>query len=200
MSGRKWVLAVSIGALLLFSLAQAQDANRGQPGQPPGPGAGPGGVPNRGPGGGPPNWNWEEMRERMMNDLKNQLGSADDEWKVLRPKIEKVQTAQFATIAGMGPMGGFGGRRPGGPGGPPQAGPGGGPGGMPESKIAQAQRELWTVLEKKDAPPEDIKKKLTAYREARDKARAELQAAQKELKELVTARQEALLVMRGMLE
>jgi hypothetical protein len=142
----------------------------------------------------------------MMNTLKDQLGSEDDEWKVLKPKIEKVQTAQFASFAGMGAMGGPGGRRPGGPGGPggpPQAGPGGGPGGpggMPESKLGQAQRELRTALESKDTPNAEITKKLTAFREVRDKGRAELQAARKDVKDLVTPRQEAILVMWNILE
>ena len=44
------------------------------------------------------------------------------------------------------------------------------------------------------------KTKLKTLREARDKARAELQTAQKELKEVLTQRQEATLVSLGMLE
>jgi len=159
------------------------------------------------------------MREMYMNSLKDQLASTDDEWKVIKPKVEKVQTTQMGTFSGMGmgPMGGMGRRGPGGPGGGPggpgggpggQGGPGGGPGnrgpggfgGMGDSKLAQAQTELRTALENKDTPSTDITKKLTAYREIRDKARADLQAARKDLKELVTPRQEAILVIWNLLE
>ena len=45
-----------------------------------------------------------------------------------------------------------------------------------------------------------ITQKLKALREAREKAQAELAASQKELKELLTQRQEAVLVINGMLE
>ena len=66
--------------------------------------------------------------------------------------------------------------------------------------VAKASADLRTTLENKDAPADDIKTKLAALRDAREKARAELQAAQKELKEVLTQRQEAVLVTNGMLE
>ena len=69
-----------------------------------------------------------------------------------------------------------------------------------EGPGAVAQRELSTTLQNKSATTEEITKKLTALREAREKARAELQTAQKALKELVTPRQEAVLVVNGMLD
>ena len=55
-------------------------------------------------------------------------------------------------------------------------------------------------MDNKDAAPETIAKKLTSLREARDKARKDVADAQKELKEVLTQRQEAVLVMNGMLE
>jgi len=136
----------------------------------------------------------------MSKMMQDQLGASDDEWKVLYPKIEKVQTAQRESFSGFGMMG-FG-RRPGGGPGGPGGGPGG-PGGMGNqqlSKVAQAQTDLRALLEKKDASATDIAGKLAAYREAREKARTEVQAAQKSLKELVTQRQEASLVLMGVLE
>ena len=42
--------------------------------------------------------------------------------------------------------------------------------------------------------------KLAALREAKEKAKTQLTAAQKELKELLTRRQEAILVNSGILE
>ncbi len=52
----------------------------------------------------------------------------------------------------------------------------------------------------RDATAEEINAKLTAYREARDKARQTLAAAQKDLKDVLSQRQEAVLVSMGMLD
>ena len=133
------------------------------------------------------NFDPAQMRERYMNSIKEQLKADDDEWKVLSPKIEKLMTAQRDTRGG----GGFRGR------------PGGGGGNadnQPTTPVAKASADLRTALENKDTPAEDIAKKLAALREARDKARADLTAVQKELKEVLTQRQEAVLVTMGMLE
>jgi hypothetical protein len=151
-----------------------------------------------------------DMRERMMNDLREQVGAGEDEWKELAAKIEKVMSCQRDLQVGMGGPGGAGGPGrfgpPDGPGGP--GGPGGradrdrrgNEGGMAPGKVAQALRELRMLLRKEDAPAAEIAAKVTAVREARDKARARLQAAQKELKASVTPRQEAVLVAMGMLD
>jgi hypothetical protein len=134
------------------------------------------------------NFDPAQMRERFMNSIKEQLKADDDEWKVLSPKIEKLMTAQRDARTGGG---GFG-RRPG--------GGGGGADNQATTPVAKASADLRTVLENKDTPAEDIAKKLAALREARDKARTDLQAVQKELKEVLTQRQEAVLVTMGMLE
>ena len=135
-----------------------------------------------------------EFQERFQNMMKEQLGTTDEEWKVLAPKIEKVQAAQRNSRGGGG-FGGFGGRGGGGGGNRDRGGDS-----ENASPVSKASRELRTALENKDTPAEEITKKLTALREAREKGRAELAAAQKELKEVLTARQEAVLVTFGMLE
>ena len=159
---------------------------------------------DQGGGRGRGNFNPEEFRKMMMDRLQERLGATPDEMQVLSPKLEKVMTAQRDAMSGMG-MGmgrlfGRGGR--GGPGGPGGGGPGGGRGGfqMPETPVSKAAAELDTLLENKDAPDADVAAKLTALREARAKARADLQAAQKELQEVLTPRQEAVLVSLGMVE
>jgi hypothetical protein len=134
------------------------------------------------------NFDPAQMRERFMNSIKEQLKADDDEWKVLSPKIEKLMTAQRDARAGAG---GFG-RRPG--------GGGGNADNQPTTPVAKASADLRTALDNKDTAAEDIAKKLAALREARDKARADLTAVQKELKEVLTQRQEAVLVTMGMLE
>ena len=130
-----------------------------------------------------------QFRERMMNNIKERLGASDDEWKVISPKVEKVMTAQRDARGGGG-FAGFGGRGRRGGGGDQQ----------PTTETGKASADLQAALENKDTPADDIAKKLAAYREARDKGRAALQASQKELKEILTQRQEAVLVNMGMLE
>jgi len=127
-----------------------------------------------------------QMRERMQERIKETMGATDDEWKVLQPKIEKVQTLQFSQRGGFG-----GGRR---------GGAGGGADQQPTTPVGIASADLRTVLENKDASADVLKQKLQALRDAREKAKQELVAAQAELKELLTVRQEAVLVSMGMLD
>jgi Spy/CpxP family protein refolding chaperone len=72
--------------------------------------------------------------------------------------------------------------------------------GRQRSAVETASRDLRTTMENKAASEDDIKAKHTAFREARDKARTELATAQKELKEILMPRQEAVLVQYGMIE
>ena len=130
-----------------------------------------------------------EFRERMSNFMKERMSATDDEWKVIQPKLEKVMSARRDT-GGFGGGRGFGGR-----------GPGGGDSENETPTAAQqASRDLNTTLENKNATAEEIAAKLKALREARAKARESLASAQKDLKEVLTQRQEAVLVEMGMLE
>jgi hypothetical protein len=143
-----------------------------------------------------------EFRQRMTERMKEALGATDAEWQVLQPKVEKVQTLQLAAATrGIGGMFGGGGR--GGPGG--ASGGGGGvtrsDGGSDASNpVQQKTRDLQASLDNKEAKPEELKAKLAALREAKQKAKADLTKAQEELRELLTLRQEAVLVMMNTLE
>jgi len=103
----------------------------------------------------------------------------------------------FAGIPG-GPGGFVGG--PDGPGG--FAGIPGGPGGFAgnNNAVSTALSELTTALDDATSTPEQIKARLAAVRNARQKAAAELAAAQKALLPLLTADQEARLVSLGYLD
>src|SRR2546427_508890 len=68
------------------------------------------------------------------------------------------------------------------------------------SDVAKAQAALRTVLDNKDSKPEEIKAALAALRDAKDKSKTTLATAQKELKELLTQRQEAVMVNMGYLD
>jgi hypothetical protein len=175
--------------MLFPAVASAQDQNQQNRGD----------SQNRGDNqnrGGRGNFDPAQMRQRMMDMMKEQLGVNDDEWKVLEPKIEKVTTAQRDARAG-GFGFGFGGRgRRGGDGG----GAGGPASDQPQSAVAQASQDLRNTLQNKDASADEISAKLKTLRDAREKAQADLHAAQKELKDVLTQRQEATLVSMGMLD
>jgi hypothetical protein len=135
------------------------------------------------------------MRERYLTQLKEQLGSPDEEWKLLQPKLDKVLTVQRETRTNRGGFGG--GRTRGGnqdanatPAAPAQ----------PQSAVATASDDLRKAVADKGTSAEDLAKKITALREAKEKAKNDLAAAQKELRELLSARQEAVLITNGILD
>lgn len=134
-----------------------------------------------------------EWATRMNQRMREQLDVSAEEWKVLQPKFEKVTQAQRALRPG--PMG-FG--RRGGPGGPGGGGPGADAANA--SPVAAATQSLRQTLDQENASAEDIKSKLAALREAREQAQKELDAAQTDLRSLLTQRQEATLVMMGILD
>jgi hypothetical protein len=170
----------------------------------------PAASPAAGGGGGYANFN-----QRMNDRLKTALKASDDEWAVIQPLLEKVQTAMRATTAGrFGGGGGFGGggRRGGGGGGPGGGGPGGGgpggggpggggPGGPGAGgPTADAATALRTALASDATAPADIQAKLQALRDARKKAAGDLDQARADLEKVLTLRQEATLVQMGLLE
>ncbi len=64
------------------------------------------------PRGGGEGFDPAEMRQRMMERMKEQFGvTNDDEWKIISERIEKVTEARRSTGGGMGAMMGFGGGR-----------------------------------------------------------------------------------------
>jgi Spy/CpxP family protein refolding chaperone len=135
------------------------------------------------------NFNPEEFRQRMNDRLKTSLKVTDEEWAIIQPLIEKVQTAQRDA---MGSRFGGGGRGPGG---------GGGEGGSTSDRPgAAASQALRTALESDSTSPDELKAKLAAVREVRKKSAAELAAARASLEKVVTVRQEAVLVSMGILE
>jgi len=105
-------------------------------------------------------------------------------------------------FGGGGPGGGFGRGGPGGFGGDRGGFGGGGfPGiGGGDNAVALAMTELKTALSQTNTPPDQIAEKVAAVRSARQKAKAGLAAAEKNLRELLTAGQETVLVSLGYLE
>lgn len=127
------------------------------------------------------------MREMMVERIKEQLAPTDEEWGVIKPKLEKVMETRFQQL--VGGFGGFG--RRGGPDGEERE---------PRNDMERASRDLRRTLDDTGAAPETIASKLQAVRDARAKAQAEVKAAQEDLQSVLTPRQEAVLVVNGMLE
>ena len=135
---------------------------------------------------------------RWMERLRKQLGASEEEWKVLAPKIEGLQRAQQEVRAGIR---GF---RPGGAGSSTGGGRGFGnlfgPGPGEPSEVEHAAETVRMAVNEPDIPDRDARLALEHYRKAREKARGRLAEAERELRELITQRQEAMLVMLGLLE
>jgi hypothetical protein len=149
-----------------------------------------------GPGGGQRgNFDPAQMRQRMMERMKEQFGvTNDDEWKIISERIEKVTESR----RGMGGMFGRMGRGPGG-GGQGGGGGGGGRGGRGWGPQPSAEeQELQKAIEDK-ASNDVIKAKLAKVREAHKASDEKLKAAQQELKEVLDTRQEAVAVLMGLL-
>ena len=176
--GLSGVMAVVVALGLCVGLAMAQQQRGG------------------GMGGGrfdPAQW-----RQRLAERMKEALGATDEEWSVIGPRLEKVQDLSRQARSGMG-MGGRGGGRGMGRGG--FGGGGGQPAAEePQTEIGKAASSLQTVLQNEASTSAQIKESLTAYRKAREKVRQELAKAQEQLREVLTLRQEAQLVLMGTLD
>ena len=141
-------------------------------------------------------------RQQFDQRLKDQLGVSDDEWNALQPRIDKVRQLQRdASTRGPRNANGRNGRgnrnrnqdqnansnsnsNP----------------DRPTSEVQQKAQALQQLLDSKDASQDAIKAAVTDFRQARAKARGDLKKAQDDLRDLLTARQESVLVMAGLLE
>lgn len=199
---RSSLLSLVAGAAVLLSPAAstafAQDT---APATPPAGGQGGNGGGQGGPGGGRRGgFDPAQMRQRMMERYREQLGVKDDaEWGVIEGRITKIDELRRASM--MRGFGGFGGRGPGGPGGGPggnqgQGNRGGGPFGQQPNPDAEA---LQAALDG-GASSDEIKAKLAAYRDSLKKKEAELTKAQDDLRALLSVKQEASAVLLGLLK
>jgi len=139
---------------------------------------------------------FEEFQRRGQERMREQLGINEEEWKVLMPRIEKVQQLQqqgrgmrFARPSGRR------GRRA-------DRRPERRPEGEAERQLPDVEKKaeaLQNLLKDKASGAEAIKAALGALRKAREKAEKDLATARKELRDVVTVRQEAQLVLLGIL-
>ena len=188
-------VAVSSSGLMLFGLLSGSVLGQEEKKEP-----------NRkGPDGGPPKRGREQMEEikafaermrnagpeermkimeerraqehrRAIEDFKDRLKVSDKEWPVVKPRIEKVYNL-------MHPL--------------PQMKTGNE---RPKSEVERRSSELRELLRSEGAAVDKIKAGLMALRAAKEKATQELVTAKQDLRQLMTLRQEAELVLSGLLD
>lgn len=146
------------------------------------------------------NFDPAQFRQRMMDRYKEQLDVKDDaEWKAIEGKISKVMDAQRDIMSSRfgGMMGGGRGNRGGGSdtNAPASGRTRGGFGGEPNPE-AEALRK---AIDDK-ASESDIVAKMEKLRASNKAKEAKLEAAQEDLKKLLTPKQEAIAVSGGLLK
>jgi hypothetical protein len=169
----------------------------------------PGGPGGGGRGFGMGNFDPNQMQSMMDDNSRQTMGATVEEWKVLGPRFNKVQTLSRSINGGaQGILGSFG---MGGRGGMAMLGGMGGRGGMggissmltaflgEPTALDKARDNLNAALGNPSATAE-LQAAMRAYREAKNKAKTELATAQAELKKICTVQQEATLIAMGMLE
>ena len=140
---------------------------------------------NGGPGGG--NFDPAQMQQRMLDRVQEELGFTNDtDWDAVKPLVQKVMDARREVgFGGMGRM--FGGRNRGGNNGD-QAAVTARP--NPFGQTSPEQDALQKALDD-NAPAAQIKDLLAKYKASQKAKQAKLEAAQADLKAVLTAKQEA---------
>lgn len=136
-----------------------------------------------------------EMQQRMMDNIKEELGFTNEtEWTAVQPLIQKVMDAR-RDAGGMGGMGRMF-RNRGGNGDNGGRGPGrGGFFGTPSPEAESLQKAI-----DDNAPTAQIKSALEKYETSQKDKRAKLTAAQSDLRKVLTVKQEAQATLLGLLE
>lgn len=131
--------------------------------------------------------------QRWLMNVRDQLKVSDPEWDVLAPRILHVMQLQRELNYGHDPRGP---REPK----PPKERSPDAPAPPPLPDVLAKSRELNATLFNESAAPSEVKTKVVAIRDARAKLRRELTGAQEDLRQLLTYRQEAVLIIMGLLE
>ncbi len=198
MISRKWIVGLVVAGFFSVVLIDQLQSQQGG-GQNRGPNQAGQGR-NRGPGG--MRFDPQQFQQRMMERMKEMLGAEDEAWKVIEPRLSAVMTLSREVNNRGGMMRMFG-RGRGGFGGPGSRGgnrPGQGQNNQPQSDIEKSTQALQTLLDAEKPNPAQIKQVLTALRTAREKAKQKLVKAQQNLRQVLTIRQEAQLVLMGYLQ
>ena len=137
------------------------------------------------------------MQQRMMDNFREQLVVTNDaDWNVIQERLSKVVRVRMETMfsGGMGMMGGMRTGRGGG------NSPGGGFRGFPGFGQTDPDVDNLQKAVENNAPTAQLKSALARLRDSRKQKQADLAKAQAELRSVLTMRQEAVLVLAGMLD
>lgn len=115
-------------------------------------------------------------RQRAIESFKGRLGLSDPEWTVIKPRIETV----YGMVHSRPTTGGGASRK--------------------KTEVEQKSGELRALLENREADASRIKAGLDDLRAVRRKAEQELAKARQDLRQLLNLRQEAILVLEGLLD
>lgn len=148
-----------------------------------------------GRGGGGGAFDFSQIVPMMVQGMRQQLGvNNDDEWNAIEPRLEKVvklkmeeRTTGISSMMG-GMMGGRGG------GGGAMAGVNA-LAGDPDPAVDALQKAV-----DNNAPAAEVKAAMAKVREARQQKRQALLKAQQDLKDILSTRQEATLLLMGQLD
>ena len=122
----------------------------------------------------------ERMMERFLDHIKEELGSTDEEWTYVKPLISNVMRLRMEAQMGAFMPGQWG--------------------GPSEDDVENPAGYLRKTLDSEDASVEDVKEKLEAFREEKKKKEEKLKNAREELRKVLTVKQEAHLVLMGILD
>jgi hypothetical protein len=126
------------------------------------------------------------MQMAFLLDLKEPLGATDDEFSALLPALQKVSDAMRESQGGAGRFR-FG---------PPNTQQPN----QPQSSVDKASTDLQAALDDPNSSADLIKTRLDVLRQAKAKANQDLFEARNELRSMLTVRQEAVLLDRGIMD
>jgi hypothetical protein len=126
-----------------------------------------------------------KMRQAFMDNIRETLSVTEEEWKAMKPLIEKIMTLS-RELGIQGRMSFVPGGRHGGP--------------QSSGEISKALQALEETLDNSKSTPEDIKKGINAAREAKKKMEQELAKVKAELLEATTPRQQGRLMVMGIID
>jgi hypothetical protein len=138
----------------------------------------------------------DQMNQRILDNVKTQLGCTDDEFVVIGPKVQAIMALRFDEIAatnGRLLMRGIPGLGSGMPGGINLFGKGPG-------EMQKAATDLQTAVDDPTSTDAVLTSKVNAFRMIHARVRQEIQADTDDLLQLLTTRQEGVLVSMGLIE
>ncbi len=152
----------------------------------------------------------EEVKEQKSSELKEKLGFSDEEYEVIKPILDRVESLnlQKSIVLPDGVQNAFAGMRGGNRGG--QGGRGGfNMGAMimgdqemdpAASEVKESSEALKKLLEDPQVSEDELATSIARVRKAREALVKALQEARKELRSVLTVKQEAILTDSGLLD